>query len=160
MSDFVVNIKCSEKSKAKWQSILSIFKSVKVQCSRLNETKVGFKAFMVRQVDVEALFSDVSSKKLEALDCVPLKPNFLRTNRTVIVKNVDRYIMELSEGELIEEINNSNEHVKATSAFKFPSGKTFKFECQSTEMAQNCLDHGLLLFNLSIGPFFLSLEES
>ena len=133
MSNFVVNIKSSEKNKTKWQNILSTFKSANINCSRLNETNLGFKAFMAKESDVEALFSVVTKKKLEVLNCIPLKPNYLPSNRSVIVKNVDRYIMELSVDELMTEINESNDYLKVNSVFKFPSGKTLKFECESAK---------------------------
>ena len=115
---------------------------------------------MAKESDVELLFAVDACKKLGDLNCIPLKPNYLRANRSIIVKNVDRYIMELSVEELVTELNESNDHLKVTNVFKFPSGKTFKFECESAEMALNCLERGLLLLNLSISPMYLSLEES
>lgn len=160
MNRFSVNLKCSDKSRSAWQCILSIFREVNIKCSKLDATNEGFKAFMSSESDIDMLFFEGTLNKLSEMRCSPIKPSFLRTNRTIILKNVDRFIMEHSEADLIENINEFNkEYLAVVSLFKFPSGKTLKFECRTSEMAAKCLDKGLVLFNLSINPQFLALEE-
>ena len=92
---------------------------------------------MSSDIDVDNLFSEETLGELGEIRCTPIKPAYFRANRTIIVKNVDHFIMEYSEEELLKNINDLNkDHLKAVSLFKFPSGRTFKVECLSHEMAK------------------------
>ena len=158
---FIAFVKCADKSKSSWSSVLNIFRSSGLICSNLVPVNDGFKAYLPERKYVDMLFSDEVTKKLADLRCSVIKPPYLTTSRTIVVTRVNRFIMEHGSEEIEEEINSSNEPwLVISNVFKFPSGKTFKFECNSAEMAEKCIKEGLFAFNLSIQPYDLSLEAS
>ena len=78
---------------------------------------------------------------------------------TIFLKNVDPFIMDLTELELLTNLNEMNQgKLRALYVNKLPSGKTLKFECESSEMAAYALKNGFILAHLVINPRFLSLE--
>ena len=86
MASFAVNLKCSDRNKTAWESILNIFQKTGIKCSKLNATNEGFKAFMSSDIDVDNLFSEGTLGELGEIRCTPIKPAYFRENRTIIVK--------------------------------------------------------------------------
>ena len=69
--------------------------------------------------------------------------------------------MEHSETEIMLNLNEQNvDFLECISVYKFPSGRTFKFECLTTEMAKKCVKNGIFLFNLVLNSRWLALEDS
>ena len=155
----IVNLSCSNNTKTAWQMISKILMECGIKCSKLLSNDNGFKAFLSSQSDIDKLFSDSSLSKLKHLNCIPVKSGSMRKNCTVFVKNVDPFIMELNESELLSNLNEMNrDNLKALSLKKLPSGKTLKFECETSEMAATCLRDGVKLCQLFVNQNFLSLE--
>ena len=157
----ILSLQCPDRGKSAWQLILNTMKSFDIKCSKLEPTNEGFKAFLDSDEDVDKLFSDESISQLRDARAHPLKPRYLMKNRTVLVKSVDRFIMEYSEEEIQLNLNTMNVgSFSVVNVHKFPSGKTFKFECTTSTMATKCVESGLVIFNLCISPVKLALEES
>ena len=155
-----VKIKCSDQSRSSWERILRILRSYNLKCSKLTNTSDGFFAYFSNENDADLLFSESTIAELERAQCTPIKPPFVKSNRTVIVKYADRYILDFSKEELMESLNVSNSAwLHVVDLFKFPSGKAFKFECQTSKMAQLCLQSGFFVANLSINSNSIALEE-
>ena len=89
---------------------------------------------------------------MREIQCTLITLKFLKANRSIIVKNADPFIMEHSDEEILHNFNDSNDQLEATSFVRFPSGKTFKIELKSTEIASNCLDNGFTIFYLHVWP--------
>ena len=158
---FPVYIKCPDRDKTAWQEILNVLQNSGIKCSKLDSTNNGFKALMLSQDDAEKLFNSEVLALLSDIRCTPSTPIYLKTNRTIVVKNVDRFIMDHSEDEILENINLLNaRNFSVTKVHKFPSGKTFKMEFKTAKMVEYCLESGFFLFNLSISPKFLALEDN
>ena len=152
---------CPDKNICTRNSILKVFVENSVKCIKLDPSNEGFKASFETETDVDKIFSKDTTTQLAKFRCTPLKPGFFKSNCTVIVKNVDKFIMEHDELEIKSSINSSNsDKFIALDVFKFPSGKTFKIEFKSTETANMCISTGLFVLNLYIGPKFLALESN
>ena len=155
----IVNISCSNNNKTAWQMISKILMECGIKCAKLLSNDNGFKAYLSSQSDVDKLFSDSILSKLDHLNCTPVKSGLMRKNCTVFIKNVDPFIMELNESELLSNLNEMNgDNLKALSLKKLPSGKTLKFECETSEMAANCLRNGVKICQQFVNQNFLSLE--
>ena len=116
---------------------------------------------MSSKADLDKVFSDSVLIALGDVRCTPIKPQYLTSDRTIVVKNFDQFIMQHTAEEIKANINMSNNSEKtAQKVFKFPSGRTFKFECKTSCMASKCMEDGVALFNLWIGPRFLAIEEN
>ena len=158
---FPVFLRCQDRPRNSWAGILKIFRDSNLNCSGLSATNEGFRALFQKLIDVDKLFTDSLLTKLDELNCVPVKPAFLKANRTIIVKFANNFIMDHDECTLLEDINENNSPwLKIGELFKFPSGKTFKFECASTDMASSCLERGFYVLNLAVNPRSLVLEDS
>ena len=161
MEFYPVVLKCPERDKRTWINILNVLKEANIDCSDLKATNEGFKAFFKKQDSVDKVLSDEVIAKLGDVRCIPVKPSYLTSNRTIIVKSANSFIMEHSDDAIMENINgNDNDWLEVSAVHKFPSGKTFKIECKTTEMASLCLKNGFYTFNLSVSPAKLALEES
>ena len=158
---YPVTLICPDKTKITWTKILDVFKQFEINCSNLNPVNEGFKAYFPSQRDVDLLFSEDVTVKLAEYRCSAVKPPYLTTSRTIIVLRANKFIMEHSKQEIEENINDGNESwLKIRNLYKFPSEKTFKFECSTLDMAEKCLKDGFFAFNLSVHPHDLSLEEA
>ena len=91
---------------------------------------------------------------------IQLSLKLLKQKKTVIVKNIDSYLCDFDCESLISSINEINSPwLKISSLFKFQSGKTFKMECETQQMARLCIERGFFILNLSIPPRMLSIDE-
>ena len=99
-----VKIKCSDQSRSSWERILKILRSYNLKCSKLTNTSDGFFAYFSNENDADLLFSENTIAELERAQCTPIKPPFVKSNRTVIVKYADRYIFDFSKEELMESL--------------------------------------------------------
>ena len=144
-----ITLKCTDRNKVAWQNISQILREARINCSKLTPDNNGFKASMATVSDAKKLFMGETLDQLADIRCTHIKPSSLKTNRTIIMKNVDGFIMDYSEEDICANINELNGgRLKIENVFKFPSGKTLKFECLSAEMAADCLQTGLFVFRL------------
>ena len=67
----------------------------------------------------------------------------MKSNRTVVVRYADAYILENSAEYFLQNINENNSSwLRVVDLFKFLNGKAFKFECKTTEMANSYQSRG------------------
>ena len=148
-----VRIKCDSMSQDKRLKLLKILEQFRIKCSKLisplsvpNE----YVAFLHDISDVDKLFTDNCINAFTALNCSPIMPAQLKAKRSVIMKKVDDYIYQYSEGEILTEINRQNSLIQASSVFKFPNIKMLKITLSNQLMTDICLNDGLKLFSLHI----------
>ena len=155
-----VNLVCPNRNKTSWENVLKIFCSTNIRCSNLTPTNEGFRALFPTLSEIEKVFSTDVSSKLNEYSVSAIKPTYLTTSRTIIALRANQFLMEHSKEEITDNINQNNEDwLEISHLYKFPSGKTFKFECKTMEMANRCLKTGFHGFNLSVSPHDLTLEE-
>ena len=155
-----IKIQCPDKNKSAWQKILYVMKTFDIKCTKLTATEEGFKAILQHESDFDRLFSQDVISQLNDIRCTIVKPQFLKADRTVIVKNVDPFIMEHTDQEICDDLNASNDNLEVVSFVRFPSDKTFKIELASKQMTNLCLKTGIKAFNLYISSNYLALENS
>ena len=89
-----VVIKSLNKGQATWIAILDVFKKFSVTCNKLESTNDGFKAFLADESDVDKVFTGKTIESFEGINCIPLKPGYFRTKRTVIVQLAEIYLLD------------------------------------------------------------------
>ena len=141
-----IKIQCPDKNKSAWQKILYVMKTFDIKCTKLTATEEGFKAILQHESDFDRLFSQDVISQLNDIRCTIVKPQFLKADRTVIVKNVDPFIMEHTDQEICDDLNASNDNLEVVSFVRFPSDKTFKIELASKQMTNLCLKTGIKAF--------------
>ena len=156
-----ISLTCPDRNRTNWENILSVFSNHDIKCTSLISQNEGFKALFPNIDEADKVFDETVLNQLDNLRCTPTKPYYLKSSRTIIVKNADMFLMDHCNTEIMDNINASNMNdLKVTDVYKFPSGRTMKFECITACMARNVLENGFRCFNLVINSLNLSLEES
>ena len=155
-----IKVKSTIVAKEKWLELTKLLSTSKVNCAKVMPIKDGYIVACNSDEDVEKLFSAETIQALETKSFHPIVPQTVKAKKTVIVKNIDSYLCDFDCESLISSINEINSPwLKICSLFKFQSGKTFKMECETQQMARLCTERGFFILNLSIPPRMLSIDE-
>jgi len=109
--------------------------------------------------DVDKLFSHDCLRALKTINCAPILPPHVRARRTVLLRRLDPSICEHSADEIKSELLRANSNYEIVDLFKFPDGKIIKVTFANQNMAQNSIERGLIMFQLSVPPRNISLDK-
>ena len=157
-----LKIKCSVVSENIRINILKIFSNFDIKCSKLvnlqnnsNECVASFHD----SSDIDKVFTDECLNALSAYEASPKIPPELKAKRSVIVRNIDRYIYDRDDTEILQEINKENNSVNVIELYKFKNAKIIKLTFEKQLMANFCLEKGLKLFSLHLSPSDFQNEQ-
>ena len=155
-----VKIKFVSGRKTNHEEFLKIISKCGVKCHKVQDIdNDNIFVWCNSLSDVDVLFSPSCTSALKLISCSPQLPPSVRAKRTILLRNVDDLIMKRSKSEIIEEIQTRNSWLRVADSFVFPSSPTIKLTCETNEMANNALNSGILLFNMSIPPANIAQEE-
>lgn len=122
-----------------------------IKFSKLLETKKGdIIVFCNDQKDDDAMFSDRCVQSLVTIDYKPVLPVDLQAKRSVLAHRLDTEVYSYSEQTIITEINDRNEWADVGEIFKIPRSSSIKIIFKTQDMAEKCLQTGILMFDLSL----------
>ena len=76
----------------------------------------------------------------------------------MIIWNVDKTLFQKNEDELVLELTRCNQWLKVSKVSKFTNGYHIKIECDEVRMANQCLEHGVLMYSFTYPPRMISLH--
>ena len=100
--------------------------------------------------DAEKLFTEQGILLFSPINANLLMPRVIIANQTVVLFNLDDIIYEKNTETTKSDIEARNPWCKVTDVFKFKKTKGIKIVLFSSNVAEVCLNRGLLLFQLHI----------
>ena len=114
---------------------------------------------IVQQEKVEVIIEQKSKQSIqnEGFEIhTPLEHNAMRT---VVVKNIDQFITDFTDQEVIDRIQLSNPWAKVESIYRLAqSGRLFNVRFATTEMADKALRDGLIVLHQKINSSYIEKE--
>ena len=125
---------------------------------KINEVN---RAFIIISSDdvIERLLSQSVREGLKREDFdVQTPPEFL-ASKTFVIRNIDSMVSIVDEEELRLDLESRNEWLKVEEVIKLPNApKILKIRAKETQMAKNAVEKGILIYNQSIPPQYISKE--
>jgi len=154
-----VTIKCDADPVPSKVALLEKFKNFRIKISGIFVRGKVFTVSCDSTDDLDELFSENCLAGLEELECRPVLPPALRSNRTVIVFKVDNLIYDNDTESIKNEIHRANFDLRVTELYKFENSKTIKLTFASQRMAVDCSEKGLNAFHLHISPINITRDR-
>ena len=77
----------------------------------------------------------------------------------MIIWNVDKYILQKEENELVLELTRCTQFLKIAKASKFTNEYHIEVESNAVRMANLCLENGVLMYSFMYPPRMLSIKR-
>lgn len=132
-----------------------------VYATKIITTQDGYITLTRTDEDIDKIFKNGCNKKLTEQDFEPILPPEQRAKRTVILFNVDEYLISQKEKDIEEEILKENAWIKEgiSNIFKVPRAKIIKICFNDSLTAKNATEKGLLAFHMSIPSHNIKIDE-
>lgn len=140
--------------------LLEILSVNLIYATRLIPNNDGYTTLTRKEEDIDKIFTEEVSRDLRSNNFTPILPPEIRSKRTVIIFNVDKYIFEHSESEIQQEFQSKNQWIGGIEQiFKFPNKNIMKIQFSNTNAAKKACESGILGFHMSIPEHSIKLEE-
>ena len=105
------------------------------------------------------LFGEPCLLALESFGFLARMPMELRAKRTVLLRNVDKYIYDLPVGDLLNQLNSKNAWLDIIDVYKIPRSSLLKITCKNCSMVERCLEQGIKISYFHVSPHQISREK-
>ena len=111
--------------------------------------------------DIDTIFQQKCQEELKENNFEPILPPELRAKRTIILFNVDDYILSHNDEDIKDELTQENGWLNEgiESIFRIPRTKILKLCLNETTTAKAATEKGLLAFHMSIPSYNIKIEE-
>ena len=132
-----------------WNRITTTLKDNHILATKLIPYDSGFRAILSSISDADNLFQSKCMRDLKKINVEPLTTQELIAQRTIIASNVDRFVYEKNEDQLLSNLTTIGEY-KIDSLFKLPRYNSLKITFDSIANTTKVLQQGLRVCNISI----------
>ena len=142
----------NSKDSRKTGALLEILSKNDVYINKLISLADGYVVIVTTEEEQDKIFKNKTTQELAEKDFQPIIPPELKTNRSIIITNVDNHICNNNEEDIISEIYEKNHWAENNieSLFKFPNFKTIKITFNETSIPKKPQTNGLRLFSMSL----------
>ena len=120
----------------------------------------GFLVFLNNNEDLSRLTVNEITSDLGNDGFIVVVPQKIFYKKAVNIWNVDEPLFQKDQDELVFEFTRCNQWLKVSKVSKFTNGYHIKIECDEVRMANQCLEHGVLLYSFSYPPRMISLHQN
>ncbi|KAF2352755.1 hypothetical protein FHG87_016488 [Trinorchestia longiramus] len=126
---------------------------LKLPLTELCEVRSGYNAFTECESDVEKLLTQKATTTRMSIGLEARLPPKIRTQRSVVCRQIDSWIRGKPAVELKQEITYRNQHLEEPEIIKFGQyTHVFKIEFTTINMASHVLQHEILCEHVKIVP--------
>ena len=124
-----------------------------VQVSQILDGYAGdFVVITARDEDVELLFSPACRDSLRQLQMDPVMTPEKRARQTIVVRGVDRDIIEVSNDVIKDDLHNHHSNIKVEDIYKVPNATIMKIRFETQTMANYFKKKGISIDRLRYAP--------
>ena len=157
--ELTVKIRCRQRSEASWRTLSRLIYDNNCNCSKLKPINEGFLAFLNSDEDLNRIVKSEITERFKDNGFEVVIPYTLLCKKTVIAWNIDAEIFKINEDEMLQELMSCNAGLEIIQLTKFNNARNFKFVCKEAYMANNCLNHGIRMFDMSFPARMLSAQK-
>ena len=156
-----VRIKHLDPSPTTKLKLLKTLSENQIYATKIITTPDSFVVLTRTDDEIDKIFKLQCSTALKEAGFEPIIPPELRAKRTIIIFNVDEFILSNTEQEIKEELIRENGWINGgiESIFKIPKARILKICLQETTTAKNATEKGMLAFHMSIPAHNIKVDE-
>ena len=139
-------------------SLLDSLYEARVTLLRLFDSPDGYVALCKDEASAEKLFSAAVTRLLASKGFTPQMPLETKARLTLVLMNLDRYVMDRSSEEVLEDLKDQA-NATAESVFILRGKYMMKIQFGSHETAKKIKENGVYLFRLFVSPEQIEFER-
>lgn len=156
-----VKIKIQSPSPQNKTNLVRILSSHDVYASSIIDVRDGYVVITESIQEIDKIFTSTTFQDLQSHGFAPVLPPEVRTQRNVLLFNLDNHIKDNTEEKIIQEIYNNNEYAEneIDTIFKFPRSRIMKISFKRAETAKKATEQGLKMFHMRVPHYNIKREE-
>lgn len=156
-----IKIKAKEKNRHFRDQLLQILASQNIFATNVYEARDGYVVTLLRQDELETIFSAECQAALNNHDFSSVTPQNLKAKRTILMFNCPEEVTRHTENEIKTEIYRVNEFTTdmIEEITKFKGKPIIKINFKQISVATKAQETGIRLFNMSIPPHQIEEED-
>ena len=143
-----VKIRFRQRTEASQRTLCRLIEDRICNYSQLKPIYEGFLAFLNNDEELNRIVKSEITERFKDNGFEFVIPYTLLCKKIVIARNIDAEILKLNENGMLQEVMSCNAGPEIFQLTEFNNARNFKFVCKEVHMANNCLNHGIQIFDM------------
>ena len=143
----------------KRNGLRAILQEREVRVLRIIDVDDTYIALLENELSCQKMFQPATIADLAAKQFIPIMPIEMKARLTLVMKNMDRQVMEESIENLKQELEETHEGLRVDDIYKLTKSNMIKVRLATHEMTTKIKNEGTRLLNFSIAPWQVEYEN-